>query len=111
MYDIDSRKWHTQKTTPDPRAKATGATGVTQRGWPQGREFPCSVVARAKDGSSHNIYMFGGLATPTSDERIGFKEVWVLSLPAFRWILVANGDGKSRYVSLSAKKRCFNDMT
>ena len=45
VYDIATGEWYNQATsgpTPDTRVN------------------PCSVVAASPDGSSYNIYMFGG---------------------------------------------------
>ncbi|KAL9115470.1 MAG: hypothetical protein Q9227_000791 [Pyrenula ochraceoflavens] len=48
----------------------------------------CLVEADAPDGSSHNIYMFGGREpfynTP-------YDDVYVLSIPSFSWTLLYNG--------------------
>lgn len=45
VYDISTSSWYTQATT--------GST-------PKYRVNPCAVVAAAADGSSYNVYMFGG---------------------------------------------------
>src|SRR5690606_6612136 len=44
--------------------------------------------------SSYNIYMFGGYPTrPESEDDLaenrGLDEVWVLSMPSFKWFLVS----------------------
>lgn len=74
VYDIASKVWYEQPTTGAPGALAQG----------------CTVVASAQDGSSHNIYWYGGfdglhLTDSFSDD------VWVLSVPAFRWVKVYSG--------------------
>ncbi|KAK4158321.1 hypothetical protein C8A00DRAFT_10974 [Chaetomidium leptoderma] len=79
IYDVDSGKWYRQTTS--------GGPDQTTRG--------CAVVARAQDGSSFNIYYYGGydglhLAEPYSDD------VWVLSLPSFTWIKLASGAADGR---------------
>ncbi|KFZ19739.1 hypothetical protein V502_03486, partial [Pseudogymnoascus sp. VKM F-4520 (FW-2644)] len=76
VYDIESSTWFQQPTTGAPAKTA----------WTQG----CTVVASAPDGSSHNIYYYGGfdgisLQAPFNDD------VWILSLPAFTWIKAAAG--------------------
>lgn len=76
VYDIESKTWFQQPTTGAPAKTA----------WTQG----CTVVASAPDGSSHNIYYYGGfdgisLQAPFNDE------VWILSLPAFTWVKAAEG--------------------
>ena len=45
VYDIASSTWYRQTTNGE---------------YPDTRVNPCSVVAAAPDGSSYNIYMFGG---------------------------------------------------
>ncbi|KAF7524962.1 hypothetical protein PCG10_005313 [Penicillium crustosum] len=75
VFDVKSRTWYLQNTTGDIP--------------PQLTEF-CSVLASAADGSSHNIYIYGGYdgldlsANPSDD-------VYILSLPSFKWIKAYNG--------------------
>ncbi|KAJ9489742.1 hypothetical protein VN97_g3524 [Penicillium thymicola] len=75
IYDVESGTWYLQKTTGDIP--------------PQLTEF-CSVIASAADGSSHNIYIYGGYdglklsANPSDD-------VYILSLPSFKWVKAYNG--------------------
>lgn len=75
VYDIDTKTWYLQNTTGDTP--------------PQLTEF-CSVLASAEDGSSHNIYIYGGYnglnvnANPSDD-------VYILSLPSFTWVKAYNG--------------------
>ncbi|KFY77754.1 hypothetical protein V499_02931, partial [Pseudogymnoascus sp. VKM F-103] len=76
VYDVESKTWFQQDTTGGPAKTA----------WTQG----CTVVASAPDGSSHNIYYYGGfdginLRSPFNDE------VWILSLPSFTWVKAAVG--------------------
>ncbi|KAH8586853.1 hypothetical protein B0O99DRAFT_585342 [Bisporella sp. PMI_857] len=75
VYDISTNIWYEQETT-DPPDKALA----------QG----CTVVASAEDGSSHNIYWYGGFdgIHPTEDFS---DEVWVLSIPSFKWVRVSTG--------------------
>jgi hypothetical protein len=47
-------------------------------------------VASAADGSSHNIYLYGG-DDGTDPEKIPFDDVYILTLPAFTWIHATNG--------------------
>ncbi|AEO70882.1 uncharacterized protein THITE_72424 [Thermothielavioides terrestris NRRL 8126] len=79
IYDVASRKWYTQKTT--------GGPGQRTRG--------CAVVARAQDGSSFNIYYYGGYDGLHQDQPFS-DEVWVLSLPSFTWVLLANSTVEGR---------------
>ncbi|KAJ5968493.1 Galactose oxidase/kelch beta-propeller [Penicillium viridicatum] len=75
VFDVESGSWYLQKTTGDIP--------------PQLTEF-CSVLASAADGSSHNIYIYGGYdglnlnANPSDD-------VYILSLPSFKWIKAYTG--------------------
>ncbi|KAL2813846.1 hypothetical protein BJX63DRAFT_207880 [Aspergillus granulosus] len=80
VYDVAGDRWYLQNTTGDIP--------------PQLTQF-CSVYASASDGSSHNIYIYGGydglqpVNNPTDD-------VYVLSLPSFQWIYLYDGDGRGR---------------
>lgn len=75
VYDVDSQKWYIQNTTGDIPGQLS--------------QF-CSVLASAPDNSSHNIYIYGGTdgidyaQTPSDD-------VYILSLPSFKWIKAYNG--------------------
>lgn len=75
VYDVDSHKWYLQNTTGDIPGQLT--------------QF-CSVLASAPDNSSHNIYIYGGVdgldysQTPSDD-------VYILSLPSFKWIKAYHG--------------------
>ena len=80
IYDISSGVWYNQITTGDPKA-----TGGDVNGFPKPRMFGCVVAASAPDNSSHQIYMYGGSEKYYSDS---LDEVWVLSLPMFRWTQV-----------------------
>ncbi len=80
IYDVASSKWYRQKTT--------GGPGQVTRG--------CAVVARAQDGSSFNIYYYGGYDGLHSEEAFS-DDVWVLSLPSFTWVKLASStvDGRA----------------
>lgn len=76
VYDIAQNLWRkTQPATP-----FSSFDGI-----PVPRQSACSVIARAKDGSSYNIYMFGGRNSLLDSTRI---DAWVLSIPSFTWIQV-----------------------
>ncbi|KAE8378052.1 hypothetical protein BDV26DRAFT_262411 [Aspergillus bertholletiae] len=68
LYDISGSKWYTQK-----------ATGQI----PERRRKFCAGVTWAQDYSSYNIYLYGGLGAP---DGIGFDEIYILTLPSFKWI-------------------------
>ena len=71
VWDIAAKTWFTQATT-------------AERGLypPDFANIYCSVVASAEDNSSHNIYILG--------RNVGGGGIWVfiLTLPAFRWVPV-----------------------
>jgi hypothetical protein len=75
IFDVESKTWYLQNTTGDTP--------------PQLTKF-CSVLASAADGSSHNIYIYGGYngldytSNPSDD-------VHILSLPSFKWIKAYSG--------------------
>lgn len=77
VYDIASGTWYQQNTTGDKP--------------PQLTEF-CSVVARAQDSSSFNVYVYGGYDGLSSTDNPS-DDVWILSLPSFTWIKAVSGNG------------------
>lgn len=78
VYDIASDKWYQQKTTGEqPPILALG----------------CAVAQPAADSSSFNIYHYGGYKG--ADSREDFTDdVWVLSLPSFKWIHAVTGESR-----------------
>lgn len=88
VYDVESRKWYQQETEKGPNnTKARG----------------CAVVAHAADSSSFNIYYYGGYDGIHPLEAFS-DEVWVLSLPSFRWTLLNEGDDRHA----RAGHKCFS---
>jgi hypothetical protein len=85
IYDIYGEEWYTQRVTGDPSTKDGSADA---RGLPTPRMGGCIATASAPDNSSHNVYMTGG-STEYLDDAI--DEVWVLTLPMFRWTRVYQG--------------------
>ncbi|KAF2457641.1 hypothetical protein BDY21DRAFT_391786 [Lineolata rhizophorae] len=77
IYDIATSRWYKQ-----------GTTGST----PKERVNPCAVVAAAPDGSSYNMYMFGGQNLIPYGEQVQYDDMWILSLPSFTWIEVDMSD-------------------
>ena len=77
VYDLEYKDWGNYQL-----ATAANASNSI----PKPRLVPCSIIARAKDGSSYNIYMFGGLSLVSKLFR--YSDVWVLSIPSFKWFLV-----------------------
>jgi hypothetical protein len=73
VYDIANQVWYEQETT--------GAPGQMTQG--------CTVLASAQDGSSHNIYWYGGYNG--LDQGTVSDDVWILSVPSFMWMKVYSG--------------------
>ena len=78
VYDVDTEAWYEQETT------GKGPGQLTQG---------CTVVASSQDGSSHNIYWYGGFdgLNPASPDAYN-DDVWVLSVPSFTWMKVKSGN-------------------
>lgn len=75
VYDIASQQWYEQNTTGNIPGQMT-----------QG----CTVLASAQDGSSHNIYWYGGYDGISQTDNFS-DDVYVLSVPSFTWTKVSNG--------------------
>ncbi|CUS15361.1 unnamed protein product, partial [Tuber aestivum] len=73
VYDISKTQWTKQATN-----------GPT----PKYRVNPCAAVASAADGSSHNIYFFGGQNLVPFAEQKQYDDSWILTIPSFTWIQV-----------------------
>ncbi|KAK5058536.1 hypothetical protein LTR84_010799 [Exophiala bonariae] len=74
LYDIASDTWYTQTATgeiPPPRS-----------------EF-CAVGVNSSDGSSFEMFVYGGSTNVTYDQNhpgeAGYLSVYALSIPAFKW--------------------------
>ena len=73
VYDVATSTWYKQSTN-----------GTT----PPIRVNPCAVAASAADGSSTNVYLYGGQNLIPYKEQIQYGDVWILSIPSFTWIEV-----------------------
>lgn len=73
IYDISTSTWYKQSTG--------GST-------PGVRVNPCAVAATAADGSSTQIYMYGGQNLIPYGSQTQYDDMWILSIPAFEWIKV-----------------------
>lgn len=80
VYDIATSSWYKQATS-----------GPT----PEIRVNPCAVALSAADGSSTNVYMYGGQNLLPYGNQIQYKDMWILSLPSFTWIEVTYGPTQS----------------
>ena len=89
VYDVASKTWYLQNTT--------GSEAP-----PQLTEF-CSVVATTSDSSTFNVYIYGGYDGINSGS-VPSDDVWVLSIPSFRWVKAYSGvasHGRSGHRCLS----------
>lgn len=68
IYDVGNERWYSQK-----------ATGNV----PGSRRRFCAGAGTAPDSSSYNIYLYGGRGFGNNTD--GYDDVYVLSLPSFRW--------------------------
>ncbi|KAG4032310.1 hypothetical protein MFRU_007g02180 [Monilinia fructicola] len=73
VYDIANSTWYKQSTS--------GAT-------PPIRVDPCAVVAAAPDGSSFNVYLYGGQNLIPYGNQTQYSDMWILTIPSFTWIQV-----------------------
>ncbi|KAF2477780.1 uncharacterized protein BDR25DRAFT_299575 [Lindgomyces ingoldianus] len=73
VYDIAESTWYKQTTSGK---------------MPEYRVNPCAVVAAAADGSSYNVYMFGGQNLQPFKNQTQYDDMWILSIPSFTWIPV-----------------------
>ena len=76
IYDIATSVWYQQATT-----------GTA----PSIRVAPCAVAASTADGSSTNVYMFGGENLPFGSQ-VQSNDMWILTIPSFTWIEVDQTD-------------------
>ena len=73
VYDIANSTWYKQATTGDT---------------PKIRVNPCAVAASAEDGSSTQVYLYGGQNLIPFGEQIQYDDMWILTIPSFTWIQV-----------------------
>jgi hypothetical protein len=78
IYDVASSTWYKQSTRGGP---------------PPIRVNPCAVAASAPDGSSTNIYMYGGQNLQPYKQQTQYGDMWILTVPSFTWIQVDDSDG------------------
>lgn len=79
VYDIANSTWYKQSTSGN---------------YPKLRVNPCAVAASAPDGSSTNVYLYGGQNLIPYGEQIQYDDMWILTIPSFTWIEV-NTTGQS----------------
>lgn len=71
IYDIKTSTWYKQSTE--------GST-------PGVRVNPCAVAAVSADGSSTQIYMYGGQNLIPAGSQTQYDDMWILTIPSFTWI-------------------------
>ncbi|KAA8897511.1 hypothetical protein FN846DRAFT_231777 [Sphaerosporella brunnea] len=79
IYDIANQNWYTQNATGDI---------------PNTRRRFCGGAAYAQDGSSANIYIYGGMGFGANVT--GYDDVYILSIPSFTWIQIFPAKGTTR---------------
>ena len=79
IFDIATSTWYKQSTS-----------GT----YPTLRVNPCAVAMSAPDGSSTNIYLYGGQNLIPYKNQTQFGDMWILTIPTFTWIEV-DVDGQS----------------
>lgn len=74
-------------------AKPQYATaGVAEDGIPsEFHRLQCAVAVMAPDGSSAQVFVYGGHTGGWGDDSTHSEALWVLSIPSFEWYLVQNG--------------------
>lgn len=80
VFDIASSTWYKQSTS-----------GTS----PPIRVNPCAVVVSAADGSSFNVYLYGGQNLLPFGNQIQYSDMWILTIPSFTWIEI-NLEGQSQ---------------
>ncbi|KAI1172115.1 hypothetical protein F4777DRAFT_582238 [Nemania sp. FL0916] len=82
IYDISSNIWYLQTASGDV---------------PTPRYDISACVSSAPDNSSFQITIYGGMPDPSSKPDNALNEIYVLSIPSFRWIRV-NGSGNPDFL-------------
>ncbi|KAK6517019.1 hypothetical protein TWF506_006897 [Arthrobotrys conoides] len=78
IYDAETQSWYTQEIrgeVPTPRGDA------------------CTAMVAAPDGSSYQMYMFGGSENSSRTARY-LGELWVLNIPSFTWVRLDDSRGE-----------------
>ena len=73
VYDVANSTWYKQSTSGQ---------------YPILRVNPCAVAASAPDGTSTNIYMYGGQNLIPPENQTQYGDMWILTIPSFTWIEV-----------------------
>ncbi|KAF2845395.1 kelch repeat protein-like protein [Plenodomus tracheiphilus IPT5] len=91
VYDIANSTWYKQSTAGD---------------LPDYRVNTCTTVAAAADGSSYNVYMYGGQNLQPAQAQTQKSDMWILSVPSFTWIKVDQGTSQQTAPPARAGHQC-----
>lgn len=91
VYDIAKSTWYKQSTAGD---------------LPDYRVNTCTTVAAAADGSSYNVYMYGGQNLQPAQAQTQKSDMWILSVPSFTWIKVDQGTSQQSAPPARAGHQC-----
>ncbi|KAH9869287.1 hypothetical protein IAQ61_006493 [Plenodomus lingam] len=91
VYDIANSTWYKQSTAGD---------------LPDYRVNTCTTVAAAADGSSYNVYMYGGQNLQPAQAQTQKSDMWILSVPSFTWIKVDQGTSQQSAPPARAGHQC-----
>ncbi|KAL7266583.1 hypothetical protein RUND412_010866, partial [Rhizina undulata] len=85
VYDIANKEWYVQQTS----VSNNGGT------MPPSRNSFCATGVTSEDGTSYNIYVYGGIPSSfyTSSTQTTLTDTWILSLPSFTWISATTTGG------------------
>ena len=73
VYDIATSTWYKQATSgPTPKIRVN----------------PCAVALSSADGSSTQVYMYGGQNLLPARGQTQYSDMWILTVPSFTWIQV-----------------------
>lgn len=73
IYDVANSTWYKQSTSgPSPPIRVD----------------PCAVVAAAPDGTSFNVYLYGGQNLIPYGNQTQYSDMWILTIPSFTWVQV-----------------------
>lgn len=73
VFDVANSEWYKQSTIGTP---------------PPIRVNPCATVAMAPDGSSFNVYLYGGQNLQPFGDQIQYDDMYILTIPSFTWVKV-----------------------
>ncbi|EPS43622.1 hypothetical protein H072_2455 [Dactylellina haptotyla CBS 200.50] len=81
IFDIETEKWYVQQAAPHANQ------------FPATRTDHCIVVKSSPDNTTQAIYMYGGVTWDSNRKAKYIDDVWILTLPSFRWIKIYEGEG------------------